>query len=81
MSSAEFDRYKVIDILIEDDFNDIVNYAGYAYLRDILNGGHIGYDNMLDAELITECEERDISYLVGDNDDIDENRISTMVFG
>ena len=71
MSSAEFDRYKVINILIEDDFNDIVNYGGYNYLRDILNGGHIGYDNMLDEELIKECEERDISYLVGDNDDVE----------
>ena len=85
MSSAEFDREKVIDILIDDDFdtirNGIILNNDSEYLYDILKDGHIGYDNMLDAELITECEERDISYLVADNDDIDENRTSTMVFG
>jgi hypothetical protein len=32
--------------------------------------GFKGYDNMTDEELMDECNERDISYLVGDDDDI-----------
>ena len=81
MSGAEFNRDIVIEMLIESDMQVILECQNEEYLFDILKSGHIGYDNMLDAELITECEERDISYLVADNDDIDENRTSTMVFG
>ena len=81
MSSAEFDRDIVIEMLIESDMQVILECQSEEYLFDILKNGHIGYDNMLDEELIRECEERDISYLVADNDDIDENRTSTMVFG
>ena len=67
-----FDREKVIDILIDDDFADAVVAEvndDYSYLERIIRGGFIGYDNMDDEELIKECEERDISYLVGDNGD------------
>ena len=63
-----FDREKVIDILINDDFDAIVGCRSWDYLFDILNGGHKGYAHMTDEELIKECEERDISYLVGEND-------------
>ena len=64
-----FDREKVIELLIDDDFDAIFNLNCRDYLFDILNNGHIGYDNMTNKELINECEERDISYLVGENDD------------
>ena len=64
-----FDREKVIEILIDDDFDAIINCGSYDYLCDILRSGHLGYDHMLDEELIKECEERDISYLVDEDDD------------
>ena len=63
-----FDRDKVIEALINDDFDAIINCGSYDYLYDILQGGHIGYSNMMDNELIKECEERDISYLVGETE-------------
>ena len=63
-----FDREKVIEILIDDDFDAIFNCRSHDYLYDILNGGHLGYSNMMDHELIKECEERDISYLVGESE-------------
>ena len=71
MSSAEFDREKVIEILIDDDFDAIITCRSYENLYHILQHGHIGYDNFTNDELIRECEERDISYLVGDNDDVE----------
>ena len=64
-----FDREKVIEILIDDDFDAIVTCHSWDYLYDILNNGHLGYSNMMDHELIKECEERDISYLIGEKDD------------
>ena len=63
-----FDRDKVIEVLINDDFDAIVGCHSWDYLYDILQGGHIGYSNMMDNELIKECEERDISYLVGETE-------------
>ena len=55
-----FEREKVIAILVEDDFDDIIDRGSYANLRDILRYGHDGYDEMTDDELIKECEDRDI---------------------
>lgn len=63
-----FDREKVIELLINDDFDAIINCGCYDYLYDILQSGHIGYDNMTDNELVDECEERGISYLVGETE-------------
>jgi len=63
-----FDREKVIELLINDDFDAIINCGSYDYLSDILQSGHIGYDNMTDNELVDECEERGISYLVGETE-------------
>ena len=63
-----FDREKVIDILVDDDFLDI-GENDYSFFEAILRDGWIGYENFTDDELIKECEERDISYLIGDNDD------------
>jgi hypothetical protein len=64
-----FDREKVIEILIEDDFFAILDSGDHDYLYNILYGGQKGYTHWTDDELIRECEERDISYLIGDNDD------------
>ena len=64
-----FDREKVIELLIDDDFDAIITNQSYDYLCDILMSGHVGYDNMSDDMLIAECEERDISYLIGEDDD------------
>jgi len=61
-----FDREKVIDTLIADDL--IQFNLDHVYFNDTLRNGFIGYDNMDDEELITECEDRDISYLVGEDD-------------
>ena len=67
-----FDREKVIESLIDDDFDGIRNgfllNGDSSYLFDILNNGHIGYDNFTNDELIKECEERDISYLIGEDE-------------
>ena len=65
----KFDSQKLIDLLIEDDIYAIIKNGCVDYLWDILNGGHLGYSHMTDFELMKECEERDISYLVGENDD------------
>ena len=35
----------------------------------ILHGGFKGYNEMTDNELAIECDERDISYLFGEDDD------------
>ena len=76
-----FDRELVIQELIQSDTVQLFQIDGkqtksnysvnecvrliQSYLRD----GFIGYDNMDDEELIKECEDRDISYLFGPNDD------------
>ena len=63
-----FDREKVIEILIDDDFDAILTGGDYGYLADILYGGHVGYNHMTDKMLMEECEERDISYLTGETE-------------
>lgn len=63
-----FDREKVIEALINDDFDAIVNCHSWDYLYDILQGGHIGYSNMTDNELVDECAERDIPFEVGETE-------------
>ena len=69
-----FDRDKVIQELInsdvdfipEDEESDfIVKDLLATYLRE----GFKGYNNMSDEELMQECDERDISYLFGEDDD------------
>ena len=63
-----FDREKAIEALIDDDFDAIIKCGSYDYLCDILRTGHIGYDHLTDNQLVDECEERGISYLVGEDD-------------
>lgn len=67
-SDAQFDREKAIEVLIEDDMNVIIDCGHDTYLADILHNGFIGYRNLTDNQLVDECEERGISYLVGDDD-------------
>jgi hypothetical protein len=66
-----FDRYAVIKLLIEDDVDYIENCGddGRIQLHSYLQDGFKGYANFTNDELIKECEERDISYLVAENDD------------
>ena len=64
-----FDRDRVIENLIDDDFLAIIDNGDHEYLYDILHGGFKGYNEMTDNELAVECDERDISYLFGEDDD------------
>jgi hypothetical protein len=62
-------RDEVIRVLIEDDINSYVEHGYIDTLWFILERGFKGYAHFTDDELIQECKERDISYLVGENDD------------
>lgn len=64
-----FDRDRVIENLIDDDFFAILDNGDHEYLYHILFGGFKGYNEMTDNELAIECDERDISYVFGENDD------------
>jgi hypothetical protein len=63
-----FKRDEVIRLLIEDDINSYVEHGYIDTLWFILERGFKGYAHFTDDELIQECEERDISYLVGEID-------------
>ena len=63
-----FKRDEVIRLLIEDDINSYVEHGYIDTLWFILERGFKGYAHFIDDELIQECEERDISYLVGEID-------------
>ena len=57
---------KNLQLLIEDDINSYVEHGWIDTLWYVLEQGFKGYANFTDDELIQECEERDISYLVGE---------------
>ena len=61
-------RSKAIDALVNDDI-DTVESGNYEVLVSILLEGFQGYHNMTDEEIMKELEDRDISYLFGDDDD------------
>lgn len=67
-----FDREKVISSLIDNDLDyDSVLNTGFVdpeYFEQLMRTGFKGYDNYTDEELMKECEERDISYLFGEDD-------------
>ena len=71
-----FNRDKVIETLVDDDFNCIdsdnclLNDRSYFY--ELMTTGFKGYDNMTDEELMQECDERDISYLFSEDDDVQQ---------
>ena len=63
-----FKRDEVIRLLIEDDINSYVEHGHVDTLWFILERGFKGYAHFTDDELIQECNERDISYLIGEID-------------
>lgn len=67
-----FDREKIIEELVQDDLLYIKEDGHQAYIvamiERYLREGFKGYENFSEEELIQECEDRDISYLFGDND-------------
>ena len=65
-----FDRERAIVELVDNDFDTVMNSDyGVELLRSILDSGFKGYRGMTDDELMMELEQRDISYLYGDDDD------------
>lgn len=66
-----FNRDKVIETLIDDDLNSSFMRE---YLTEMLTDGFKGYGNFTDQELMKECDERDISYLFGEDDDETQRR-------
>ena len=67
-----FDREKVIEALIDDDMEYIgsdVSGGGLELLESYLRHGFMGYDHMTNNELVGECDERGMTYLVGEDDD------------
>jgi hypothetical protein len=64
-----FDRTMAIDELINNDMNTIQNDDGW-YLSSLLRSGFKGYENYTDDELIQELQERDISELFGECEDV-----------
>jgi len=64
-----FKRDEVIRLLIEDDINSYVEHGHVDTLWFILERGFKGYAHFTDDELIQECNERDISYFVGEFED------------
>ena len=66
-----FDREKVIEALIDDDMEYINSNVsgGLELLESYLRHGFMGYDHMTNNELVGECDERGMTYLVGEDDD------------
>ena len=66
-----FDREQTIESLINNDlkYNSLLNKAtvDVNYFDQMMRQGFKGYDNMTDEELMEECNERDISYLFGED--------------
>ena len=64
-----YDREKAISLLVDlmfDEFNQ-----GALSLTDIIIDGYRGLSDLSDEELMQELQDRDISYLFGDDDDHD----------
>ena len=65
-----FNRERAIEELVDNDFDTVMNSDyGVELLRSILDSGFKGYRGMTDDELMLELEQRDISYLYGEDDD------------
>lgn len=65
-----FNREMAIQELVDNDFDTVMNSDyGVELLRSILDSGFKGYREMTDEELIVELDQRDISYLYGEDDD------------
>ena len=53
-------REKMIEALVDNDFNSIMNGDALELLNSYLEFGHRGYRDYSDLELIRECNERQI---------------------
>ena len=65
-------RSKAIDALVNDDISTFEQYyheGDFDLIGETFRFGHKGYDNFTDEEITKELEDRDISYLFGDDDD------------
>lgn len=72
-------REKMIDALVEDDFNSIMSGDATELLNSYLEFGHRGYHEYSDLELIRECAERDIPIeLIDENIGIQIDNISNI---
>ena len=73
-----FNRTLAIQELVDNDFSDIFNLGESegSMLESILMHGFKGYHNFTDEELMSELEERDISYLFDENLEIELDDIS-----
>jgi len=65
MTDAQYDRQKCIEELVNDD---LVNNEHGDFLKHLLIVGFKGYVSFTDEEIMAELEDRDISYLFGDDD-------------
>ena len=69
-----FDRDKAIAELVNNDINMIFSFKEQdndeEYIAGILEFGFRGYAEYTDEELMEELEQRDISYLFGENDEV-----------
>jgi hypothetical protein len=73
MENQMFDRSKVIQELINSDVDYLPEDEGMDFivkdmLAKYLREGFKGYNNMSNEELIEQCEDRDVSYLFGNDD-------------
>ena len=59
-------REKMIDALVEDDFNSIMSGDATELLNSYLEFGHKGYRDYTHLELIREINERNIQINVSD---------------
>lgn len=65
MTDAQYDRQKCIEELVNDD---LANGDQGDFLKHLLIVGFKGYVSFTDEEIMAELEDRDISYLFGDDD-------------
>jgi len=56
-------RDKMIDALVDNDFNSIMSGDATELLNSYLEFGHRGYRDYSMLELIQECAERDIELI------------------
>jgi hypothetical protein len=63
-------RDKMIDALVQNDFDSIMSGDATELLNSYLEFGHKGYRDYSDLELIQECAERDIPIELIDDENI-----------
>jgi len=69
-----YDREQAIATLLDDDMAMDPHELRKEFKRMLANG-FAGYENMSDEELMQELSDRDISYLFGEDDDEEVQRL------